>query len=54
MTILADEVPRDERLQLGHYVGGRQAIAVADGNRLFQRHVALLGSTGSGKAGQWR
>ena len=27
MTILADEVPRDERLQLGHYVGGRQAIA---------------------------
>ena len=50
MTILADEVPRDERLQLGHYVGGRQAIAVADGNRLFQRHVALLGSTGSGKS----
>lgn len=50
MTILADEVPPDERLQIGHYVGGRKAAAVADGNRLFQRHVALLGSTGSGKS----
>ncbi len=50
MSILAEEVPEEERLVLGHYVGGRKALAVADGNRLFQRHVALLGSTGSGKS----
>jgi uncharacterized protein len=50
MSILAEGVPEDERLILGRYVGGRKALAVADGNRLFQRHVALLGSTGSGKS----
>jgi hypothetical protein len=50
MTLLAQDVPVDERLEIGHYVGGRKAVAVADGNRLFQRHVALLGSTGSGKS----
>ena len=50
MTVLAEEVPPEERLLFGHYVSGRKAVAVADGNRLFQRHVALLGSTGSGKS----
>jgi hypothetical protein len=50
MQILAEEVAPGQRLALGRYVGGSDAVAVADGNRLFQRHLALLGSTGTGKS----
>jgi Helicase HerA, central domain len=50
MQILAEDVAAGQRLVLGRYVGGNGAPAVADGNRLFQRHLALLGSTGAGKS----
>jgi Helicase HerA, central domain len=50
MSILGENVPPDERLALGRFVAERSAVAIADGNRLFQRHAALLGSTGSGKS----
>jgi DNA helicase HerA-like ATPase len=50
MSILGENVAPEERLALGRFVAERGAIAVADGNRLFQRHGALLGSTGSGKS----
>jgi uncharacterized protein len=50
MTTLTEEVPPDERLVLGRYVADEDAIAAADGNRLFQRHLALVGSTGAGKS----
>ena len=50
MQILAEDVASADRLVLGRYVGGNGAVAVADGNRLFQRHLALLGSTGAGKS----
>jgi uncharacterized protein len=50
MQILAEDVAPEQRLALGRYVGGNGAVAVADGNRLFQRHLALLGSTGAGKS----
>ena len=50
MGLLAKDVPEGQRLELGHYVADRSAIAVADGNRFFQRHAAILGSTGSGKS----
>jgi uncharacterized protein len=50
MATLADEVPEDQRLVLGRFVADSSAVAVADGNRLFQRHAALLGSTGAGKS----
>jgi Helicase HerA, central domain len=50
MAILGEGVGVGERLALGRYVADHQAAAIADGNRLFQRHVALLGSTGSGKS----
>ena len=50
MQILAEDVAPADRLVLGRYVGGNGAVAVADGNRLFQRHLALLGSTGAGKS----
>ena len=50
MSILGENVAPEERLELGRFVAERGAIAIADGNRLFQRHAALLGSTGSGKS----
>jgi hypothetical protein len=50
MAILGENVPPDERLVLGQFVADSDAVAVADGNKLFQRHLAILGSTGAGKS----
>jgi len=50
MNLLSTELPEEERLQLGRYVADRSAVAVADGNRFFQRHASVLGSTGAGKS----
>ena len=50
MSVLAEDLREDQRLQLGAFVADREAVAIADGNRLFQRHAALLGSTGAGKS----
>jgi uncharacterized protein len=50
MSTLGDSVPEGQRLALGSFVAERQAMAVADGDRLFQRHAALLGNTGAGKS----
>jgi uncharacterized protein DUF87 len=50
MSSLGAEVADEHSLVLGHYAAERGSLAVADGNRLFQRHVALLGSTGAGKS----
>lgn len=50
MGLLSSEVDEDRRLYLGSFVSDASAKAVADGDRLFQRHAALVGSTGSGKS----
>lgn len=50
MGLLADEGASDDSLQLGVYTIDESAKAYVDGNKLFQRHAALLGSTGSGKS----
>ena len=50
MSLLGADVAEDERLVLGSFVGGRDAVAIADGNRLLQRHMAILGNTGAGKS----
>lgn len=50
MSVLADDIKESERLVLGRFVADPDAVAIADGNRLFQRHAALLGSTGAGKS----
>jgi hypothetical protein len=50
MSILGENVPPEERLVLGRFVADEDAAAVADGNKLFQRHLAILGSTGAGKS----
>lgn len=50
MGILGAGFPDDERLKLGTFVADRSADAIASGDRFFQRHAAILGSTGSGKS----
>ncbi|MCS6561369.1 MULTISPECIES: ATP-binding protein [Curtobacterium] len=50
MGLLTQQLEPEKQLQLGTFVADRSAKAVADGDRLFQRHAALLGSTGSGKS----
>jgi hypothetical protein len=50
MGILGQEIAEDERLLLGRFVADRSAVAIANGDKFFQRHAAILGSTGSGKS----
>ncbi len=50
MSLLGEDVNADERLVLGNFVADRDAPAIADGNRLLQRHMAILGNTGAGKS----
>lgn len=50
MGILGQDVPEGERLRLGHFVADRSAEAIANGDKFFQRHAAILGSTGAGKS----
>ena len=37
-------------LEIGHYSIDEEAVALLDGNKLFQRHAVIVGSTGSGKS----
>lgn len=39
-----------QRLSLGHYTLDAEAEAFVNGNKLFQRHAVVVGSTGSGKS----
>lgn len=50
MNLLVQESDKEHSLELGKYSIDDTAVAYLDGNKLFQRHAALLGSTGSGKS----
>lgn len=50
MGILGAGFSDDEKLKLGTFVADRTADAIASGDKFFQRHAAILGSTGSGKS----
>ncbi len=50
MGILGAGLSEPERLKLGTFVADPSAEAIASGDRFFQRHAALLGSTGAGKS----
>lgn len=50
MNLLSVEGKTEHSLEMGRYTVDETAIAYLDGNKLFQRHAALLGSTGSGKS----
>jgi hypothetical protein len=50
MGIVVDTTKSPYSLILGKYTIDNDADAFLDGNKLFQRHAAVLGSTGSGKS----
>lgn len=50
MNIISEKTREVHALDIGHYTLDTKATAFLDGNKLFQRHAALLGSTGSGKS----
>lgn len=50
MGLLGRGLEDGQRLELGTFVLDRSATAIANGDRFFQRHAAILGSTGSGKS----
>lgn len=50
MNILSKDIATDKRLKIGSFMMDVHADAVLDGNKFFQRHAAILGSTGSGKS----
>ena len=50
MGLLGKDLDEAQRLELGHFAIDYSAAAIANGDRFFQRHAAILGSTGSGKS----
>ena len=50
MNVLSLDIDESKALVLGHFALNPDAAAIADGDRFFQRHAAILGSTGSGKS----
>ena len=50
MRIIANVNDDENRLELGTYTLDEKAIAYLNGNKFFQRHAIVVGSTGSGKS----
>ena len=50
MGLLVKKGDVAQALEIGRYTLDLDAIAYLDGDKFFQRHAALLGSTGSGKS----
>ncbi|WP_017473125.1 ATP-binding protein [Amphibacillus jilinensis] len=50
MNILDNEVKKSQKLIVGNFANDTNSQAILDGDKLFQRHASVLGSTGSGKS----
>lgn len=50
MQVISNVIGTGPQLELGRYTLDEDAIAYLNGNRLFQRHAIVVGSTGSGKS----
>lgn len=50
MNSLENEISSDKRLTIGKYASNQDVEAILDGNKFFQRHATIVGSTGSGKS----
>ena len=50
MQVIANVAQDGQRLELGSYTLDENAKAYLNGNKLFQRHAVIVGSTGSGKS----
>jgi uncharacterized protein len=50
MRVIANIASDAQKLSLGHYTLDEKAEAYLNGNKFFQRHAVVVGSTGSGKS----
>lgn len=50
MNIISDGVSLEKQLIVGRFAIDKNATAILDGDKFFQRHASILGSTGSGKS----
>lgn len=50
MNALSGESKAEKSLTIGHFASNPDVPAILDGNRFFQRHACIVGSTGSGKS----
>ena len=50
MRVISNVVGDGPQLEIGHYTLDEDATAFLDGNKFFQRHALVVGSTGSGKS----
>lgn len=50
MRVIANISGDGQKLSLGHYTLDESADAFLNGNKFFQRHAVVVGSTGSGKS----
>ncbi|MBF0213593.1 MAG: ATP-binding protein [Magnetococcales bacterium] len=50
MQVISNVAREDQRLSLGQFTLDNDAEAFLNGNKLFQRHAVIVGSTGSGKS----
>ena len=50
MNIISNEPPTTKQLIIGNFSVDDNATAILDGDKFFQRHASILGSTGSGKS----
>jgi len=50
MRVIANIGSDAQKLSLGHYTLDEKAEAYLNGNKFFQRHAVIVGSTGSGKS----
>jgi len=50
MNILDNGLSESKKLIVGNFANDTNSQAILDGDKLFQRHASVLGSTGSGKS----
>ena len=50
MNAISSKARDGKSLKIGHFASNKDVAAVLDGNRFFQRHACIVGSTGSGKS----
>lgn len=50
MNAVSGKATNGINLEIGHFASNREVSALLDGNRFFQRHACIVGSTGSGKS----
>ena len=50
MNAINNRKVSDKNLEIGCFASNHDVPAILDGNRFFQRHACIVGSTGSGKS----